>query len=92
MPQSAFSCPAVLDRQATAEVEHAPYDRAASAGAGPEDDAPRGGTAADILVGRIVEAIFPGSALYAWPGAEMARKTRRPAGRFQPREDTQLDE
>jgi hypothetical protein len=30
MPQSAFSVPAVLDRQATAEVEHAPYDRAAS--------------------------------------------------------------
>jgi hypothetical protein len=30
MPQSAFSLPAVLDRQGTAEVEHASYDRVAS--------------------------------------------------------------
>jgi hypothetical protein len=29
MPQSAFSVPAVLDRQGTAEIEHASYDRVA---------------------------------------------------------------
>jgi hypothetical protein len=43
-------------------------------------------------VGRIAEAVLSGSALHAWPRAEMAGKAWRTSGRFQPREGTQRDQ